>query len=279
MRISSLFDQGSAAEREDAHLVSNPFCVVADGVSAPYNSETPLRRFEGKPGGQMAADTVVTAYASAQTTDEVGHCLKLANMRVGQIQSAADLSLESADLLAGAGVVAAKLTGDAVEIVWVGDTAALWWGKGGIGKTRDQVARHDEWAEAEFARHLEAAGGNHGQAWETYHEVRLPVRRRDVNGEGELAFGVVNGQPKFALHIEEVSLQCNFLDVLILCSDGFLRGLKTGDVEACVRQVRRAYDVGGLAEGLKRVRDYELVKAKKSHAAHAEVTAIAIEFR
>ena len=58
MKISYLYDQGSALFREDGLIVSYPFFGVLDGVSAPFSSKYPMQKFGGLSGGEFVARAV-----------------------------------------------------------------------------------------------------------------------------------------------------------------------------------------------------------------------------
>lgn len=64
MKVSCIYDQGSAPYREDWLFLCDPFFGVLDGVSAPYSKKYSPRMFNGMSGGEMASRVIEKKHTS-----------------------------------------------------------------------------------------------------------------------------------------------------------------------------------------------------------------------
>lgn len=276
MKIEKLFDRGSAKVSEDCHLVRPPFCVVADGVSPPYNSANPLLMVQGRSAGAVVAALVCDTFASATAVDSAHAVMARANAQVGALQQGWGRVLDRPDLLAGASVVAAKLA-DTVEIVQVGDALACWRNRGGqTSATVNTVYGHEQHLLVIVARIMEEVRGDRAAMWERYYPLRCTAVRAHTNCSGQLGFSVVNGQPEAVSLFQVHQIPTSELETLLIFSDGLVPVEQTRDPQELARFVFAAYDKGGLAYVLEETRAIESPKEGRSHVSRAEATAIAI---
>lgn len=276
MFITSIVDSGTAKFIEDAHHVAPPYIVVADGVSAPYDSTHPMRMFHGRTGGQLAARTLCAIVAEATPETTMDTLIEHAIARVGAVQANAGISLDRGELLGGAGFALARF-GDVVEIATVADVFAIWRLRDGtVGATRDQVAAHDAYLRSLIPDIRKETGDDLDALFERLNPIRREARARDVNGDGAHAFGLLCGQRAMLRHVERHAIDRTALRDLILCSDGAVTA-GADDPVARASAVFERIDAGGPQALLAARRSLEQPRSATAHAAHCEVTIVHVQ--
>lgn len=314
MKVSHLYDQGSASDREDGMFVSNSHFAVLDGVSAPYGPKYPMRKFDGMSGGEMVA-RVVEQFFGTVMLSRYGETLGLpsiilpeqslegelgaANLAVREAQYNAGVDVEDAGELAGAAFAIARIGEETVEIAQVGDCFALWVNYDGKPRiTQNQVREHDtamndeilrlqrEVAKEYFGIALEEAAPEErqrirGETWNRFCPFLKEARRRDTNNiASPCCYGLMDGQPEFSDMMVAFELPRRELRALLLFSDGMvpweaMKGMTDGEV---AERVYASYKEGGLAYLLRIARGIECRVANVNYMDNAEATAIALDF-
>lgn len=283
-RITTLYDRGTAKDHEDFFFVGENLAVVADGVSAPYNNERPIEMIDGKTGGGKVASMICDRFRDGGADIPLRSRVLQINALIGEWQVERGLSRDRADFLPGAAMVAVKFTPEELTIAYTADAIALWrYANKRLAATENQLWLHEPEMREAFAAIMKEVGGDRAAAWEKYFPSFCAGRLRDVNGEGEKAFGLLNGQEGFAQHLESFSISAhNTVQTLIVCSDGLLPlPLQTPSAKIPLHIVQKTfelYDIGGLDAILAWKRQYDKAQAGISHIAEGEATGIAIEF-
>lgn len=297
-KMATLYDQGSALHVEDGHAINFPFAIVADGVSAPYNRENPLRLFEGQPGGVRAARIVEEEFAKARGSDRLDEVLLKANTRVGELQTAQGISLKRADQLAGVAFAALKWSTDEIVVIQAGDCFAIWECQSGeVGVTRNQVGDHDRLLMTTVNRLLQEIAAEYGvtletadtsirtairnEMWERYYPTACTARLRDANSpKSPYGYGILNGQSTLARAWSSTTLKKCEVHRVLLLSDGLIPWAitETQDEHTIARTLLTTYRAGGLPAILASARGLEKHMKTTHYTDFAEATGIAIEF-
>ena len=275
MHIAMLYDQGSAREQEDRYVIREQLFGIADGVSAPYESYESIRRFEGKTGGQIAAEIVCKILERPSIS--LRSLILQANHKIRQMQEVTGLSIKYADQLAGTTVAAVRL-GDVIEIVQIGDAIVAWRLKDGrVEATRNQQFLHDRELLAIFMETMKSSHGNREEAWKHYLPISKEYRQRDANTTHPSAYGILNGQPQAERFITYQEFPKAGISTIILCSDGLVSFEDTESPTVLAQTMFGAYDTGGLQTMYESKRAKEAHMKNISHVSQTEISGIAIE--
>lgn len=304
MKVSCIYDQGSAPHREDGLFMADPFFGVLDGVSAPYSPAYPMKKFaNGMSGGEFVARTIESFFCNASVTSSLRQALYKASARVGNLQCGHHSSraiLNDAGKLAGATFAIAKIGEKIVEIAQAGDCFTLlqFFDDGILDITKNQVRPHDTEMNAELERlQREVASEKgivlhekiseeelapiRGEVWNRFYETLTAARREDANKpSSRRCYGLLNGQPELfdVMHYEQFSR--TGLKTLILFSDGMIPWsvMKESDDEKIARIFLEIYSQGSLKKVLAAARDEEEKIRATHYTSFAEATAIALDF-
>lgn len=279
MRISVLYDQGSAAFPEDGIIFQPPFFLgVTDGVSGIYLPKKGSRLFEGRSGGQFASHVIAMACGMASEEEPLEKILQRANAILRKQIARSGLSLQESELIPSATFAVAKVTEESINIIQGGDSLAVWSMKDGtIGGIPNRLFIYEADLLSIVTMLMEKHKGNRQKMWEEYLPILAEKRRASINTiQG--GFAVMNGQPeverfwqKFVLPREEVRL-------LILFSDGFVPFKWTRDEILLAEKVLNLYQRGGIQLILDESRAIAELEKDSSHEDQPEATVIAIEF-
>ncbi len=301
MKVSFLYDQGSAPYREDGLFLAEPLFGVLDGVSAPYALAGPARKFQGMSGGEFVARTVEQCFVylrSPKNPSALRDLVLEVNQEVRRQQQAAGVPFNAGEL-AGAAFAVARVGGGYVEVVQAGDCFALWAMKdGSVGITRNQVRAHDTVMNAEiehiqrkvaselFGVVLEEATPEErsqirGEMWNRFSPRLKEARRQDVNSPASpRGYGFMNGDPRLKEMMVFLTIPRSELRALLLFSDGMVpwEAMKGMTDEEIAHRVYTDYLEGGLAHLLRIARGIECRVANVNYMDSAEATAIALNF-
>ncbi len=300
MKISYLYDQGSAQYREDGLFIADPFCGVLDGVSAPFGPKHPIRKFNGLSGGEFVARSVEQFFSTATPESYLSAFMAIsqANNFVRNLQEKAGVEIK-ADKLAGATFAIALLNQDYVEVIQAGDCFALWVMKNGlIDITKNQVRLHDtemqstilklqrEVAHKLYGIQLEKATVEQrniirGEMWNRFFSILSEARIQDVNRlDSPRCYGLLNGQPELLDATFRICFNRNEIQAILLFSDGMVpwEAMKEMADEEVAEKVLADYREGGLPHLLRIARGIENRVKMVNYTDSAEATAIAIEF-
>ena len=238
-----LYDAGTAAFSEDRIILSLPFVGVADGVSGLYLPEESPTLFNGRTGGQMAADYLAKAITSAplgSTTEEI---FNLANTFIHQEQAPYGFyGRGEIECLAGTTLALAKIDTEEIEILQCGDCMALWvTSNGKVEMTPNQVFSHEMEMRTRIVELMRKHGNDRNKMWQ-----RLVLRRQDIA-------------------------------LLLLFTDGLVYPEESGD-EDLGQRILVLYRGGGLDAILAETRRREERERDTSHIDHAEASGVAIRF-
>jgi len=298
VKVSMLYNQGSASRREDGLFVCEPFFGVVDGASAPYGPNYPAKMFNGMSGGELVARTIESCAYTARKK----HLLPLSHF-VDQWDGELALAQEGVPLLdaaelAGATFAIAKVGEKWIDILQGGDCFALWRkSNGAVGITRNQVRLHDEDMNSEIKRLLQQVaqeqgvelknatpgqrGVIRGEMWNRFCVSLREARRQDVNTPNNpRGYALLNGQRKAKNLWFSASLRRDDIQELLLFSDGMVPwaamvGMTDHEV---AKKVMADFLEGGLPHLLHVARGIERHEASVNYTDSAEATAISIEF-
>jgi len=314
MKVSYLYDQGSAQYREDGLFIAGPLFGVLDGVSAPFSPKHRPKKFlGGLSGGEMIV-RVVETFVSTVTLSHYGEILCLApmalpeqplvkeisaaNAAVRQAQKSNGVDVDDVGGLAGATFAITKV-GNEVEIIQGGDCFALWeTKKGDVTITKNQVRRHDtemndtilrlqrEVASELYSINLEEATVEQrnkirGKMWTRFCPILKAARQEDVNNpKSSRCYALLNGQPEVTRVWFYRTLPRKNLRTLILFTDGMVpwQAIKGMSDEEIAGRVLADYREGGLPHLLRVARGIEKRVEAVNYTDSAEATAISIEF-
>lgn len=310
MKITTLYDQGSASVREDGFFLGQGFYGVLDGVSAPFNRENPPRKFyEALTGGEVVSRLVEGVMHQEKAgslpvnypkTDlDFRDVIRYLNQVLRSNFNDLGLPMDHAEELPGATFAMAQIGQEKLEIVQAGDCFALWVLRDGqMGITKNQVRLYDfelnnvileierKIAREQFGIALEDATKEQtdkirSEMWVQFYPINRETRAQDINNPlSRRCFGLLNGQEALEKVWFYKAIPRSGVESLLLFSDGMvpwevMKG-KTDDEVA--QTVYADYKKGGLPYLLAVARGIEKRIAAVSYTDAAEATAIAIEF-
>lgn len=277
MRIEMLYDAGTAAFSEDRIILSLPFVGVADGVSGLYLPEESPTLFNGRTGGQMAADYLAKAITSAplgSTTEEI---FNLANTFIHQEQAPYGFyGRGEIECLAGTTLALAKIDTEEIEILQCGDCMALWvTSNGKVEMTPNQVFSHEMEMRTRIVELMRKHGNDRNKMWQEFTPILATMRRQRVNRPG--GYGLLNGQREAQEMWQRLVLRRQDIALLLLFTDGLVYPEESGD-EDLGQRILVLYRGGGLDAILAETRRREERERDTSHIDHAEASGVAIRF-
>jgi len=273
MRITTLYDSGTAKIEEDGIIVRPPFVGVADGVSGVYHPGDGPMEFEDRSGGQMAVDCFIQTFFQESVKTNLEQVISQANKKVKECNDHKGIGMQESDRLAGAVFAAAKIRQKEVDIIQVGDCSALWvHNDGKIGITKNQVFPYEIERLEKIKELMKKHKGNRSKMWEEFTPFLRQSRREHVN----VNYGVLNGQPKLFHCYTKLTISKPSL--LILGTDGLIPYLDNDNNDDFALNTVVAYRHKGLKAILEYVRNEEEKKKHESHVDYAEATGIAVEF-
>jgi len=298
LKVSTIYDQGSAPHREDGLIVvgSRVFGVL-DGTSAPYAPKSPPRMFDGMSGGEMVARTCERFAHIHTTSPDLRNLVLDINKVVGKVQRDAGV-LDDAGELAGAVLAFAWVDDKSVNIVQAGNCLAIVELKGDtILVTPNQAKRHEEEMRAQIKRlqrevarelfglTLEKVPEEHrdtvrSEMWNRFYQPLRNARRRDANNPASpQGYGILNGQDALVHLLQEWALPLEEVSTLLLVTDGMMpKSVETSSGEEACRTLLAEFKLGGLAGLLLSARAAEKQIAATNYIKQAEATAIALVF-
>lgn len=287
MRIDSLYDQGTAREREDMLICReydgfgglNLIAAVLDGVSGLYTPESGPRLFRGLTGGQVVCNIASNIIESAPPGETLNSVFRRLNNEIMDLILEHGIPMERSDIIPGAAFAATRIRDGKIEIIQGADCFAVWLCRDGtIGATPNQVFAHDREMRKVMADLMEKHASDRNKAWEEFAPTLSQARLARVNKEGEYGYALLNGQKNVSLCWQEFNLSQDQIDLLLLFSDGLVHFEDTENPLSLGRMVVNLYQQGSLPRILERTRRIEEKEKEKSHIDHSEATAIAIEF-
>ena len=286
MKITTLFDQGTAKDAEDMFWMraeggankQRVIAVVADGVSGLYLPEDGPRLFYGRTGGQMVCDAIRNAISSAGTGGSIDSLLTMANIRVWESVLHHKLDMQRSDLLPGAAFAIVRIDEEKIDIVQGADCIVVWQKRNGtVNATKNQVFDHDSRLQGVVARLMAEHHGNRQEVWREFTPILSELRLRNVNRRIQNGYAMLNGQEGVLSCRRRVTLSRRTTRRLIISSDGLVPLSDTQDNKFLARIVMKLFAKGGLPFILARTREIEEKEKETSHIDNAEATAIAIE--
>lgn len=279
-RIETLFSQGTSKYREDGFLVNPPFFGVVDGLSAPYNPREGPLLFNGMSGGEMVRKLILETFYSTAVDSVLEETILQANQRVSEFQTARDISLNRADLLAGASFVFVKIGEKTVKIIGGGDCFAVWvFSSGAIGVTKNTVYKATLENQTVVTHLMEKYNYDRKRIWTEWIPMLSAQRIRDINKRTKTGYALLNGQPELVNCWQIRDIPLLGLKLLVLFSDGLVPFSEMSNEQEMAERVVSIYKKGGLGSVLERTRKIEKGRERKAYVAQAEATAIAIRFK
>jgi serine/threonine protein phosphatase PrpC len=273
MRITTLYDPGTAEIKEDGHFMRLPFIGVADGISGIYHPNDEPMEFAGRSGGQMAVDYLVEALFQGPIEAELEQMIKLANEKVRKLNNHHGIKIQESDRLAGAVFAIAKIKQSMIHIVQTGDCFALWIDKNeAITITRNQFFPYEVKHLRKIKELMEKHGGDRNKMWREFMPFLAKSRKEHVNED----YGVLNGQSALFDHCQQFAI--TIPQLLILGTDGLIPCPNSRMELSLDKEIVSLYRQGGLKAILQAAREKEEKKKYESHVDHVEATGIAIEF-
>lgn len=279
MRVSFLYDQGSARISEDCILFKPPrFFGAIDGVSGLYTPKEGPELFDGsKTGGQIASQAICGAFELARAKASLAEILEDANSTIRETSMVNGLIIEESEFLPAAAFVVADVGYDSIKIMHGGDCLAIWAMKdGSVNGISNPMFSYEQENIAVIARLMKKHRGDRQKMWEELGPILAEKRRRSINTAG--GYAVLNGQTEALGLVQKLSLVLKEVSLLILFSDGFVPFEETQSGAHLAEWVVGLYKAGGLQFVLKQTREAAEPNKSSSHEDHAEATAIAIEF-
>lgn len=299
MKVSLLYDQGTAPYREDGLIaIGNKLFGVLDGVSPPYAPKYPPRIFNGMSGGEMVS-RLCENICHRQLEMNLKTLILFLNAEVRKAQQDMGVNVNDAGELAGVTFAFTMLSQDKITVVQAGDCMAVVELRSDeIIVTPNQVRRHDKAMNAEieqlqrevaqelFGLQLENIPDEkrrqvRGEMWNRFYHILTAARRQDVNNQASpRGYGLLNGQPQLAEMIWGETFDLKAVTTILLFSDGIIPWvfIKSTDDGEIGKTVLAEFKHRGLAGLLLKTRGIEEKTAAVNYMDAAEATAVAIDF-
>lgn len=272
LRVSSIYDAGTAQPLEDKAIEAVPFYAVLDGVSGVYHPGEGWRKFDGKSGGQAVVEIAETCFKSASAGLSAREVLSEINARVRDFVQAGSLT-EPKDI-PGTVFAAAKVDAQGIEVVQCGDSFAVWeMQDGSVGATPNQNAATEERLLGTVRTIAAKYPGDKDALWREYTPI-LAEAKKAINRGGHV---VLNGDKAGEGLWFCRSFAVGELKTLLLVTDGMVTFEESKDEVAMARLLVDTYKQGGVERLLARIRTVSGLEAAQ-HIRHAEATAVALEF-
>jgi hypothetical protein len=276
-------DHGTAAYKEDAHLLKYPFFGVIDGFSESHSSKMPQIFFNGLTGGEIIREIAEKIISSVIPDYDLDKVILAINFCVYKKLKEKGLNITNTGQLPGACFIFAKIEEEKklVKLIWGGDCLGFWLFKSGeTGYTRDIAYAHVE-KNLTTIRKLREKGLSIPEMWDIFAPVLAMRRERDINKKALQGFASLNGQPQVAHFWKTVNLPLEKLDTLILSSDGYFQDKEASPKRIpnlAKRMVGEYHTLGFKAMLEKKRMKEETESGETSYIKHDEATAIALEF-
>ncbi len=278
MKVDYLYSQGSVKIPEDKLIFCPPcFFGVADGVSGIYLPEEEPKLFDGRTGGQLVTQTIVTEFSISLGTSDLAHILKSANSKLYTTMYRSNVDVTDSAIAPGACFMVVKITEEEVEIIQAGDCLAVWeYRNSKVDGIAHQNYKYEESLLKAIEKLMLKHKGNRSKMWKDFRPILTKRREKNFNKPGGIC--ILNGQDNFPKLWRKQILQRADLKNLLLFSDGLVPFELTENPKILAEKVIEQYRQGGLKNILLKTR--KLAKRKKSttHEDQPEATAISIRF-
>lgn len=289
MRITALYDQGTAEFLEDKVILHLPIVGVADGVSGVYSPAKGPRFFGARTGGQEVVSLVdKISLERSQSQEPLKDIVFEMNQAVAEFARREAIPQDRADLLPGVTLALAKIDKEKVQILQIGDAAALWEDKQGkIDIITGQGSDYNNALEQAFENLMKKHSRDRSAAWDEFLPILSDMRIRHINTGvfwgvdmyRHRVVGLLNGQDGFEERFRSGTASRDEIRRLLLFTDGFFfshrEALSVKDKAGWLLEV---YKEGGLQAILSHTRRQEAGFAAQRHIDQAEASAVAIEF-
>lgn len=278
-KIEAIYSQGTAGETEDGFFVNPPFFGVVDGFSAPYNDKRKPELFDGQRGGEMVRKEVLKAFYSASPHDPLEDVVLEANRKIGEIQTAKGIAIESSERLAGGSFAFCKIEKGKMKIIRGADCYVLWTADSGKANiTKPQNYDYETKAHRIIKGLMKKHKGDRQKMWIDFYRPLQRMRRKNSNKGTELGFAVLNGQPWVKYHWEAFELPSGSVKTLLLLTDGFMPFIEYGRQYGIAREMIDLYETEGLSGMLENSRQAERLRIRENYIDYQETSGVAIKF-
>ena len=294
MKISTIYDQGSALSQEDISYVSDHIFLVGDGVAPAFNSEHPLPKYNGITGNQLLIEAIRQIIPSIKST-EPSEIFGTLNEEARLLWTMHNLDSDQPAYLPGLTMSLMTVVKEEARFAAIGDARFIvLTTEGEIIMSKDQVRKHDtemysliERFKREIANEknvsLETVDAETNKAitremWLRFFDPMVQARNQRCNQPGW--YGLLNGQMAAHSMLEVVTLERKLVKKVILCTDGAVPYHSTKNMTdtEIADIIIGAYNTGGVNAVLNVARYLETAHSHKTHINMAEVTVVGIDF-
>lgn len=279
VRVTGLYDQGSARLAEDSAVLNTPFIAVVDGTSGVFLPQDGPRTYDGLSGGQVASRTLTSIIGDSSPQDSIHDLLSTAVARLGQTYKSDNLDLNQAGLFGGATGAVVKFEEAQVKTTQWGDAYIIVERiDGSVFLSRDQVLRHEVEMLSIISELMEKHSGDRAAMWAEFAPVLLAKRNERVNSKSPEGYGLLNHQEAFLGQYAENSFDAHAIRRILIASDGLFEIDDLMRKESFAKELMQRFEQGvTLRDLLAERREIAMRKAHQSHETAPEATAILVE--
>lgn len=277
LKVKKIYDPGTATPLEDKFIVKPPFYGVFDGVSGLYDPNIGPRRFQGLSGGQMVVRIIEETFKAAKPSESLYSVLRNASKKIREFAHREKLDIRAGQQ-PGADFAAVKIGREEIEIVQAAASFAVVLLKNGkIVATPNQNYHFEKIQFEIMERIVRKYKGDKKLIWPKYLPIAIALRKNTVNRKTGRRYVLINGQKVSEALWYRRTIPRDQVKLILLFTDGMTDFRETKNAQKMAKTMVSTYQKSGLQGMLKRSRKLES-KDKNRYLAHAEATAISIEF-